>query len=406
MDVEEALSRAAALAAASPRGGNRRDRPCALPAARWCASAAAADDPQDMPRTREWRPAASERRWSGASGSASRSEKAGRRCHRPVGHRQQQDRVPDRGHAQVGGQAGSRTGAGGRRAADARAEGGRRGRAGRGGAGRARGALRRRSGRRAWGWRRCSCPWRAADAKSRTFTANTEIEGRRGRQCRHRAPDGGRAHACGARRAHAPAHELHLLSAGRRYRHRRAARPGGQNARRGPARGDRRRGAAAQPAAGDRAGLPVGGRASCPRPMPADLRRQPRRSGSSAWSRSTSVQAQPPWRPSRRGHLLSTDVVPVGGNHATLDLAHALSAPAYEAERIKKDYGTLARVAPDDHELVSYVLAGEDAPVRGEIAQGRGAGHRSRPDAASLRSYCRSHRAFAALPRSSCSAWC
>ena len=71
-----------------------------------------------------------------------------------------------------------------------------------------------------------------------------------------------------------------------------------------------------------------------------------------------------------RGHLLSTDVVPVGANHATLDLAHALSAPAHEAERIKKEYGTLARVVPDDRELVSYVLAGEDDSVRGEIAKG------------------------------------
>ena len=71
-----------------------------------------------------------------------------------------------------------------------------------------------------------------------------------------------------------------------------------------------------------------------------------------------------------RGHLLSTDVVPVGGNHATLDLAQTLSAPAYEAERIKKEYGTLARVVSDDHELVAYVLAGEDAAVRGETTKG------------------------------------
>ena len=71
-----------------------------------------------------------------------------------------------------------------------------------------------------------------------------------------------------------------------------------------------------------------------------------------------------------RGHLLATDVVPVGSNHTTLDLAHALSAPAYEAERIKKEYGTVARVAPDDREAVSYVLAGEDAAARGEVAKG------------------------------------
>ena len=78
-----------------------------------------------------------------------------------------------------------------------------------------------------------------------------------------------------------------------------------------------------------------------------------------------------------RGHLLATDVVPVGGNHATLDLAQTLSAPAYEAERIKKEYGTLARVVSDDRELVSYVLAGEDAAARGADHQGRGASHRT-----------------------------
>jgi cell division protein FtsA len=71
-----------------------------------------------------------------------------------------------------------------------------------------------------------------------------------------------------------------------------------------------------------------------------------------------------------RGHLLSTDVVPVGGNHATLDLAQTLSAPAYEAERIKTEYGTLARVVADDHELISYVLAGEDAASRGQTTKG------------------------------------
>lgn len=70
------------------------------------------------------------------------------------------------------------------------------------------------------------------------------------------------------------------------------------------------------------------------------------------------------------GHLLSVDVVPVGGNHATFDIAHALSAPAYEAERIKKDYGTLARVVTDDHEVISHALAGEDAHARGQTTKG------------------------------------
>jgi cell division protein FtsA len=71
-----------------------------------------------------------------------------------------------------------------------------------------------------------------------------------------------------------------------------------------------------------------------------------------------------------RGHLLSADVVPVGGNHITFDLAHALGAPAYEAERIKKEYGTLARVVSDDHEVIRYAHAGEDAGNRTQTTRG------------------------------------
>jgi cell division protein FtsA len=71
-----------------------------------------------------------------------------------------------------------------------------------------------------------------------------------------------------------------------------------------------------------------------------------------------------------RGHLLSTDVLPVGGNHATFDLAHTLAAPAYEAERIKKEYGTLARVVSDDHEVIQYAHSGEDAGARAQTTRG------------------------------------
>ena len=103
-----------------------------------------------------------------------------------------------------------------------------------------------------------------------------------------------------------------------------------------------------------------------------------------------------------RGHLLSTDVVPVGGNHVTLDLAQALSAPAYEAERIKKDYGTLARGASDDHEVVSVRACRRGRrPVRAETTKGEVRDHRPRPDVASLRSYRRADRAFRRRPLSS-----
>ena len=61
-----------------------------------------------------------------------------------------------------------------------------------------------------------------------------------------------------------------------------------------------------------------------------------------------------------QGHLLTCEVVPVGGSHATFDLAQALVAPVYEAERIKRDHVTLARAAGDDRETVAYAL-GDDA---------------------------------------------
>lgn len=71
-----------------------------------------------------------------------------------------------------------------------------------------------------------------------------------------------------------------------------------------------------------------------------------------------------------RGHLLSTDVVPVGGNHATFDIAHALAVSAYEAERIKTDYGTLARVVSDDHEPLTHGVAGGDREARAQTSKG------------------------------------
>ena len=58
------------------------------------------------------------------------------------------------------------------------------------------------------------------------------------------------------------------------------------------------------------------------------------------------------------GHLLSCDVLPVGGNHITFDIARALSAPLSEAERIKRAYGTLSAGAEVDAEGITYTLAG------------------------------------------------
>ena len=71
-----------------------------------------------------------------------------------------------------------------------------------------------------------------------------------------------------------------------------------------------------------------------------------------------------------RGHLLSTEVVPVGGNHATFDIAHALATDLPEAERIKKEYGTLSRVVADDHELIAYAPTGGDDSVPTQFTKG------------------------------------
>lgn len=60
------------------------------------------------------------------------------------------------------------------------------------------------------------------------------------------------------------------------------------------------------------------------------------------------------------GQYVYTDVVPVGGNHISFDIARALNTPLAEAERIKALYGTLVSAQSDEHELISYPLAGDE----------------------------------------------
>ena len=95
-----------------------------------------------------------------------------------------------------------------------------------------------------------------------------------------------------------------------------------------------------------------------------------------------------------QGHLLSSEVVPIGGNHATFDIAQSLSAPVYEAERIKMDHVSLARAVSDDQDVIAY-----DACRRGGWGwfphdQGTGPRHRPRPHAASPRRCRRAAGAF------------
>ena len=72
-----------------------------------------------------------------------------------------------------------------------------------------------------------------------------------------------------------------------------------------------------------------------------------------------------------QGHLLSSEVIPIGGNHATFDIAQTLSASVYEAERIKKDHVTLARAAGDDQDVIAYVLADVEAGAGSQTTKGQ-----------------------------------
>jgi cell division protein FtsA len=57
--------------------------------------------------------------------------------------------------------------------------------------------------------------------------------------------------------------------------------------------------------------------------------------------------------------FLLADVVPIGGQHMTFDIARELGTPIPEAERIKALYGTLVSAGSDEHEMFTYPLAGE-----------------------------------------------
>ncbi len=71
------------------------------------------------------------------------------------------------------------------------------------------------------------------------------------------------------------------------------------------------------------------------------------------------------------GHLLSNEVIPVGGNHITFDIARAVPTSLAEAERIKKEYGTLARVASDDQGAITYMLAGGEQPALHQVSRAK-----------------------------------
>lgn len=60
------------------------------------------------------------------------------------------------------------------------------------------------------------------------------------------------------------------------------------------------------------------------------------------------------------GRFVGADVVPVGSQHITFDIAKTLQTPLVEAERIKTLYGTMVTAQSDEHEAFTYPLAGEE----------------------------------------------
>jgi cell division protein FtsA len=60
------------------------------------------------------------------------------------------------------------------------------------------------------------------------------------------------------------------------------------------------------------------------------------------------------------GELIHTEVIPIGGNHITNDIARGLSTPFGHAERMKNLYGTCLPSASDDSEVIQVPLVGEN----------------------------------------------
>lgn len=74
------------------------------------------------------------------------------------------------------------------------------------------------------------------------------------------------------------------------------------------------------------------------------------------------------------GRFLCADVIPVGSQHITFDIAKALHTPLAEAERIKTLYGALLSAQSDEYETIAYPLAGESgaedsATTRARLAE-------------------------------------
>jgi cell division protein FtsA len=60
------------------------------------------------------------------------------------------------------------------------------------------------------------------------------------------------------------------------------------------------------------------------------------------------------------GHVVHSDVIPVGGLHVTNDIARGLSTPVTQAERLKTLYGSAQASPADDREMLKVPLVGEE----------------------------------------------
>jgi cell division protein FtsA len=59
-------------------------------------------------------------------------------------------------------------------------------------------------------------------------------------------------------------------------------------------------------------------------------------------------------------NVIFTDVIPVGGNHVTSDIARGLSTPLAHAERMKTLYGHVNATPSDERDLIDVPQVGED----------------------------------------------
>ena len=60
------------------------------------------------------------------------------------------------------------------------------------------------------------------------------------------------------------------------------------------------------------------------------------------------------------GHIVYSDVVPIGGSHVTNDIARGLSTPVAHAERMKTLYGSAIASPADEREIIDVPLVGEE----------------------------------------------